>query len=138
MDKEERNNGSETVPVSSPVKRKKHVESRVNFGDTFIKGLRPWNRLYSVGDSKMVGLRLRIAPTGSKIFYYCYKPVNEKYVVSYKIGNFNVLNVQQARDKATLYASGIIEGKDPVQIKRELKAELTLKELIEEFYSKSF
>ena len=83
-------------------------------------------------------MRLRIGITGSKTFYYCYKPVSEKYVVSYKIGNFNVLNVQQAREKATLYASGIIEGKDPIQIKRELKAGLTLKKLTEEFYSKRF
>ena len=75
MEEEERNNGSETVPVSSPAKRKKHVERRVNFGDTIIKSLRPRNKLYSIVDSKMVGLRLRIEPTGSKIFYYCYKNV---------------------------------------------------------------
>jgi len=110
----ESNNGSETVPVSSPAKRKSHAERRVNFGDTFIKNLKRKNKLYSVGDSKMVGLRLRIEPTGSKIFYYSYKPANERHTVSYRIGNFNVLNVQEARDKATLYASWIIEGKDPV------------------------
>jgi len=69
--------------------------------------------------------RKRIEPTGSKIFYYSNKPINEKYTVSYRIGNFNVLNAQQARAKAIIYASRIIEGKDPVQIKRELKAELT-------------
>ena len=37
MEEEERNNGSETVPVSSPVKRKTHVERRVNFTDTLIR-----------------------------------------------------------------------------------------------------
>jgi integrase len=142
MKETESNKGSETGTVSSPANknylRKSHAERRVNFGDTFIKNLKRKNKLYSVGDSKMVGLRLRIEPTGSKIFYYSYKPANERHTVSYRIGNFNVLNVQEARDKATLYASGIIEGKDPVQIKRELKTELTLKELIEEFYSKRF
>ncbi len=83
MEEKERNVGSETVPVSSPVpvKRGKNDERRINFGDTFIKNLKPKNKLYSIGDSKMVGLRLRIEPTGSKIFYYSYKPVNEKYVV---------------------------------------------------------
>ena len=138
MEEEERNNGSETVPVSSPAKKRKHVERRVNFTDTLIRSLRPKDKRYSLGDSKMVGLRIRVEPTGSRIFHYCYKPANEKNTVPYRIGNFNVLNVKQTRDKAIIYASGIVEGKDPVQIKRELKAELTLKELIDEFYLKRF
>ena len=58
MEEEERNNGSETVPVSSPTKRKKHVESRVNFGDALIKSLRPRDKLYSIGDSKMVNANI--------------------------------------------------------------------------------
>ena len=70
MEEEERNIGSETVPVFSPAKKRTHVERRVNFGDTLIKSLRPRNKFYTIGDSKMVGLRLRIEPTGSKIFYF--------------------------------------------------------------------
>ena len=72
IEEKERNVGSETVQVSSPapVKRGKNAERRINFGDTFIKNLKPKNKLYSIGDSKMAGLRLRIEPTGSKIFYY--------------------------------------------------------------------
>ena len=46
MDEEERNNGSETVPVSSPVKRKKHVERRVKLNDTYIKKLKRKSKLY--------------------------------------------------------------------------------------------
>ena len=36
-EKEKKINGLKTVPVSSPTKRKKDVERRVNFGDTLIK-----------------------------------------------------------------------------------------------------
>ena len=86
----------------------------------------------------MVGLRLYVQPSSSKTFYYAYRPKNEKNFVRYKIGTFNVLNVQQARNKAKKYAHGIVEGKEPVQIKRELKGELTLKELIEKFYKERF
>ena len=42
------------------------------------------------------------------------------------------------RNKARKFAAALLEGKDPVQVKRELKAELILKELIEQFYSKRF
>ena len=77
MKETESNKGSETRTVSSPANknylRKSHAERRVNFGDTYIKNLKRRNKLYSVGDSKMVGLRLRIEPTGSKTFYYSYK-----------------------------------------------------------------
>lgn len=134
MEQIERNNGSETEPVSSPVKSKSYVERRVKLNDTYIKKLKRKSKLYSIGDSEMVGLRLYVQPSSSKTFYYAYRPKNEKNFVRYKIGTFNVLNVQQARNKAKKYAHGIVEGKEPVQIKRELKGELTLKELIEKFY----
>ena len=58
--------------------------------------------------------------------------------VRYNVGNFNILNVKQARDKAKKYAALIVEGIDPALVKRKMKTELTLKELIEQFYSKRF
>ena len=58
--------------------------------------------------------------------------------VRYNVGNFNILNVKQARDKTKKYAALIVEGIDPALVKRKMKTELTLKELIEQFYSKRF
>ena len=58
MEEEERNIGSETVPVSSPPKKRTHVERRVNFGDALIKSLRSRDKLYSIGDSKMVNANI--------------------------------------------------------------------------------
>ena len=55
MEEIERNKGAETEPVSSPAKKRTHVERRVNFGDTLIKSLRSRDKLYAIGDSKMVG-----------------------------------------------------------------------------------
>ena len=108
---------------------KTYAERRVKLNDTYIKKLRARNKIYSVGDSEMVGLRMYVRTSGSKIYYYCYKPLNEKNWVRYKIGNFNVLNVIQARDKAKKYAALIVEGVDPVLVKREMKTELSLEEL---------
>jgi len=134
--KEENINGS---PLrGSPVPVRTHVARRVKLNDTFIKSLKRKNKLYSYGDSEMVGLRLYVEKTGTKTFYYTYRPKNEKNYVRYKIGSFNVLNVKQARDHAKKYAAGIVDGKEPVQIKRDLKGELTLKELIEKFYKERF
>ena len=57
---------------------KTYAERRVKLNDTNIKKYRPKDKIYSIGDSEMVGLRLYVRISGSKIFYYCYKPKNEK------------------------------------------------------------
>ena len=92
-DKKE-DNGS--LAVARP-KVRTHVERRVKLNDTFLKKQRPANKLRSIGDSELPGLRIYIQPSGSKIFYFAYKPQNQKNWVRYKIGNFNILNVKQLR-----------------------------------------
>ena len=73
---EDENIDSSLATARSSVKS--YVERRVKLNDTYIKKLRPKNIIYSVGDSEMVGLRMYVRISGSKIFYYCYKPKNEK------------------------------------------------------------
>ena len=64
--KEENINGS---PLrGSPVPVRTHVERRVKLNDTFIKSLKRRNKLYSYGDSEMVGVRLYVEKTGTKTF----------------------------------------------------------------------
>ena len=90
MEEIERNNGSETEPVSSPVKSKSYVERRVKLNDTYIKKLKRKSKLYSIGDSEMVGLRLYVQPSGSKTFYYaCFSiSSNLSAITSSEIGFF--------------------------------------------------
>ena len=116
----------------------KHVERRVRLSDSHIKKLRAKDKLFSVGDSEVPGLRIYVETSGTKNFYYCYKPKNEKNWVRIKLGNFTLLNVPGARAKAKRYGAAILDGKDPVVARRELKAELNLHELTEQFYSKRF
>ena len=132
----EKENINGELRSNSPVRT--HVERRVKLNDTILKKERPGNKLRSIGDSEVPGLRAYIQPSSSVIFYFAYKPKNQKNWVRYKIGNFNILNVKQARDKAKKYGAAILEGKDPVEIRRELKEELILTELIERFYDKKF
>jgi len=114
-----------------------HAERGVRLSETHIKQKRKSNKLHSEGDSEVPGLRVYYQPSGSVTFYYGYRPANQKNFVRFKIGNFNVINVKQARDKARKYAAAILDGKDPVLVKRELKQEPTLIEFIEDdFYLK--
>jgi len=122
--------------LRSPVRT--HVERRVKLSETILKKERPGNKIRSIGDSEVPGLRAYIQPSGSIIFYFAYKPKNQKNWVRHKIGNFNILNVKQARDKAKKYGAAILDGKDPVEIRRELREELILTELIERFYNRKF
>jgi len=137
---EENINGSAAI-AASPVPKKpvrKHTERRVRLTDSFIRKLRPKDKPYSYGDSEVPGLRIYIEVSGTKTFYYAYKPENKKDWVRIKIGSFAILNVPQARNKAQHYATAILDGKDPVIAKRELKAENTLGELIKQFYKNRF
>ena len=143
--KEENISGSH-VNTRSPDQKQKvktHAERRVKLNDTLIKKQTVKYKngkkiVSSIGDSEVPGLRIYINKCGSKKFYFCYKTNNQKHTVRYPIGSFNIINVPQARDKAKKYAAAIVDGKDPVQIKRELKGELTTQELIEKFYKERF
>jgi len=44
----------------------KHVERRVRLSDSHIKKLRPKDKLFSVGDSEVPGLRIYVETSGSQ------------------------------------------------------------------------
>jgi|TARA_B100000959_G_scaffold277631_1_gene334551 hypothetical protein len=77
-----------------------HSERRVKFSDTYIKQKRKPPKLFSEGDSEVPVLRIYVHPSGSVKFYYAYRPANKKNFTRIKIGNFNIINVKQAKDKA--------------------------------------
>ena len=116
----------------------KHIERRVRLSDSYIKKLRPKDKRYSIGDSEVPGLRIYVEESGTKTFFYTYKPKHEKNWVRVKIGSFQIINIPKARDKARRYGNDILDGKDPVIAKRELKAESSLVELINKFYKNRF
>ena len=97
---DEDTNGSAVV-AASPVQKKKvrkHTERRVRLSDSYIRKLRPRPKRYSEGNSEVPGLRIYVEESGTKTFFYTYKPKNEKNWVRVKIGNFSILNVPQARN----------------------------------------
>ena len=72
MKEKENINGS--LLRNSPVRT--HVERRVKLNDTILKKERPGNKLRSIGDSEVPGLRAYIQPSSSVIFYFAYKVKN--------------------------------------------------------------
>jgi integrase len=63
-------------------------------------------------DKKVVGLLLKVLPSGRKTFYIRYKDV-ENFGCQRKIGNAAILSVIEARDLARLYLAKISLGQDP-------------------------
>ena len=64
-------------------------------------------------DKKLVGLLLKVLPSGRKTFYLRYKDT-ENCSCQRKIGNAVILNITEARDLARRYLAQISLGQDPL------------------------
>ena len=69
---EDENIDSSLAVAHSPVLEevKSYAERRVKLNDTFLKKARSGNKLRSIGDSEVPGLRIYIQQSGSQIFYF--------------------------------------------------------------------
>ena len=73
----------------------KHVERRVRLSDSHIKKLRQKDKLFSVGDSEVPGLRIYVETSGTKIhrpyktynyYYKYYNPIKTERTHPYQTG----------------------------------------------------
>ena len=88
-----------------------------------------------VWDNKTTGLQIRITSMGVKTFYVK-KRIKNGEVERISIGRFPDVTIEQARRKATEINLAIADGKNPAEIKRGKKAELTFAELFEQYYER--
>lgn len=77
-----------------------------------IKKLKPRANRYVVTDSKTTGLAVVISPTGSKYFYYRYRPSGSRSIVEEPIGNATVLSLDDARKAVAIKAGDVAKGID--------------------------
>ena len=73
--------GSAAVAASLAVQKepiRKHIERRVRLSDSYIRKLRAASKRYSKGDSEVPGLRIYVEESGTKTFFYTYKPNIDK------------------------------------------------------------
>lgn len=98
--------------------------------NTYIQKLRPGKKRYSVRDTEIKGLLIRVEPSGKKTFYLDYYTPEGKRT-SKKIGDAKVLTVAEAREMATLLLSKIIR-KIPLEPEKTPE-ELTVGEVFEKY-----
>lgn len=93
------------------------------------------NGRITLRDTIMPSLICRISASGSKTFVV-YKRIHGGMPERITIGRFPAVNVKEARRLAAKIHGAIAEGKNPAQVKRTLKQELTFEELFNDFFEK--
>jgi integrase len=78
--------------------------------NTNVKNAIPQEKRFSVRDSEVQGLILRVEPSGKKLFYLDYRGKDSGKRNSYKIGDANILTIAQAREIAKTKLADIIRG----------------------------
>lgn len=82
-------------------------------------------------DTQVKGLVLRISPKGSKVFYFL-KRIDGK-LERVKLGDYPSISLDQAKDKIKLLDAAILQGANPAEAKRAIKAEPTFEELLRQY-----
>lgn len=86
--------------------------ARVMLTDRSVAALQPKEKRYDVSDSKRVGLRVRVAPTGIKTWVFEKRIRGESVLRSHTLGRFPVISLAEARDKALTLEKEAVEGVD--------------------------
>jgi integrase len=82
-------------------------------------------------DAEVPGLGLRLYPSGRKAFVLSYRSSGRKRLMT--LGNFGVLTLEQARDRARRHLVTVEDGQDPLEERRQAAQGRTLGELIEAY-----
>lgn len=85
-------------------------------------------------DAQTPGLMIRVTDTGAKTFYLHRRIDGKPERVS--LGKFPTMTVEQARQSVVKLNGQIAQGASPAKARRELKAEPTFSEVLDEFLKK--
>ncbi len=110
------------------------MEQKVNFTKAFIEGLSAPegdNRVI-YRDAKVPGLQLRVTPSGVKTFF-SRRRIKGGESERITLGRFPDMTIEMARKKADAVNAQVSDGKNPADVKRSLKAELTFGDLFAEY-----
>src|SRR5690242_16634540 len=110
------------------------MENKINFTKAIIDTLpipEPGKR-DTYHDKETSGLQLRITSTGVKTFSV-YRRIKSGNPERITLGRYPDMKIEQARREALRIAVDISDGKNPAEIKRGRKEELTFSELFDEY-----
>ena len=82
------------MPRSNSVYQFKKPSDRERLTDAFVLKVQPRTREFSIKDTELKGLYLRVRPSGSKSYYV------SKGRYKYSLGNVSVLSIKEARSRA--------------------------------------
>ena len=110
------------------------MENKINFTKAIIDSLSipESGKRDTYHDIKTSGLQLRITSTGVKTFSI-YKRINGSSPERITLGRYPDMTIEQARREAARIAGDIADGKNPAEVKRGNKAELTFAELFGDY-----
>jgi len=110
------------------------MENKINFTKVVIDALSiPLSGKRSTYlDIKTTGLQLRITSTGTRTFSV-YRRIKRGDPERITLGRYPDMTIEQARRRAAEINLDIAEGKNPAEVKRGIKTELTFSELFAEY-----
>ena len=107
--------------------------NKINFTKAAIRDLPtpPQGRRATYYDTKTRGLNIIVTDSGTKTFYVRRKlhGVSERV----RLGQFPDFTIEQARGKADEYNAAFSHGKNPAEVRRLTRAELTLGDLFQQY-----
>src|SRR5262245_10567361 len=90
-----------------------------------IDGLRPGPKDNIYWDSEQPGLHLKVTPGGKKVFMLYYRVLGAaRQQRRYKIGDYGVITLQQARERAKSLLGSVADGKDPAAERKHARQRL--------------
>lgn len=109
---------------------------RVHLTNTLVDNLKPTGKWESLADDEVVGLQLRMAPTGAKIFQArCHKSDEPNKRITVTLGSATALTVAEARKRARKEIAKIEAGRNPIEEKKARTTEnRTFRQFLEEDY----
>lgn len=110
------------------------MENKINFTKAIIDSLSipESGKRDTYHDIKTSGLQLRITSTGVKTFSV-YRRIKRGEPERITLGRYPDMTIEQARREAVRIATDISDGKNPAEVKRGHKAELTFSELFDDY-----
>jgi len=119
-----KNSAVQTYHRKRPLPRRLDPKLKRNWTHNQLKIFKHQDVRYDVHSDQLLGLKLRVYPTGRKVWVVDYRYEGRRR--TYTIGPFPQLSYSQARDNAT---KAFAENPDPATAKAEKKAELKRKTL---------
>jgi hypothetical protein len=100
-----------------------------------IEALQPRDKLFTVYDTEVARLGIRVRPTGAKSWTFEYRPGGGRrsMVRRLTLGKAEALTPEAARRKAKQLQATVLLGGDPVRQRGEDRKALTLAELAEQY-----